>query len=130
VLVQLASRHQLLLLLRHGPQAPPAARGAKQWVGAERAACTWHHPASAPSTRWARRSLPARKGCCPHLRGYVSRSMMTRFTLATQPWSHVDMMLVVICRGPEEAHSGSLVGDAWQEGSLCPGSRLAATLPV
>lgn len=31
-----------------------------------------------------------------HLRGYVSRSMMTRLILATQPWSHVAITLVVI----------------------------------
>ena len=35
-------------------------------------------------------------GPSPHLRGYVSRSMMTLLILATMPWSHVARTAVVI----------------------------------
>lgn len=35
-------------------------------------------------------------GPSPHLRGYVSLSMITLFILATMPWSHVAITAVVI----------------------------------
>ena len=52
--------------------------------------------------------------CCatgprPHLRGYVSRSMMQRLTLATTPWSQLAMSTVDICAYPSAIASPLVV---------------------
>ena len=69
------------------------------------------------------------KGGGGDLRGYVSLSMMTRLTLATQPWSQVAMMDDVICAMPIATASPFVVMTTTSSSTSMPSSYLNNPTP-